>query len=65
MILACDGFWDVFTNQDAVNLVLESCYDLKKSKRINTKVNIAKTLANAALEKGSTDNITIIVVFFN
>jgi len=64
VILACDGFWDVFTNQDAVNLVLESCFDLKKNKRINTKVNIAKVLANAALEKGSTDNITIIVVFF-
>lgn len=59
MILACDGFWDVFDNQDAVNLVL----DLQKDKK-NTKVNVAKILANAALEKGSTDNITIIIVFF-
>lgn len=65
MILACDGFWDVFDNQDSVNLVLGLCYDLKIGKRINNKLNIAKYLANAALEKGSTDNITIIVVFFN
>jgi serine/threonine protein phosphatase PrpC len=65
IILACDGFWDVFNNQDAVNLVLESCYDLKKGKRVNSKFNIAKKLAEYALEKGSTDNITIIVVFFN
>ena len=65
MILACDGFWDVFDNQDAVNLVLELSYDLKKGKKNNIKFNIAKVLANAALEKGSTDNITIIVVFFN
>ena len=65
MILACDGFWDVFDNQDAVNMVLGLAYDLRSGKRINNKVNIAKVLANAALEKGSTDNITIIVVFFN
>lgn len=65
MILACDGFWDVFDNQDAVNLVLELCYDLKKGKRNNNKINVAKVLANSALEKGSTDNITIIIVFFH
>ena len=64
MILACDGFWDVYDNQDAVNMVLGLAYDLRSGKRINNKVNIAKVLANAALEKGSTDNITIIVVFF-
>ena len=65
MILACDGFWDVFDNQDAVNLVLELSYDLKKGKKNNIKFNIAKVLANAALEKGSTDNITEVVVFLN
>jgi serine/threonine protein phosphatase PrpC len=65
MILACDGFWDVFDNQDAINYVLETCYDLKKGKKKNIKFNIAKMLAEAALAKGSTDNITIIVVFFN
>ena len=65
IILACDGLWDVVTNQEAVNFVLESCYDNKLNKRVDSKkkINIAKKLANYAINKGSTDNITIIVYF--
>ena len=64
MILACDGLWDVFSNQDAVNVVLENCFDVKTGKVINKQKNIAKQLANLAIAKGSGDNITVIVVFF-
>jgi serine/threonine protein phosphatase PrpC len=32
--------------------------------RINKKTNIARMIADLALKKGSTDNITVIVVFF-
>jgi serine/threonine protein phosphatase PrpC len=32
--------------------------------RINKKINIAKMLADTAIQKGSTDNVTVIVVFF-
>jgi serine/threonine protein phosphatase PrpC len=65
IILACDGLWDVVTNQEAVNFILENCYDHKLEKRVSNKkkVNIAKKLANYAISKGSTDNITIIVSF--
>jgi serine/threonine protein phosphatase PrpC len=65
IILACDGLWDVFDNQEAVNIVLGLCYDIKTGQRKQTKVNVAKRLADLALEKGSTDNITIIVVLLN
>lgn len=62
-ILACDGLWDVCSNFDAVNFVLSFCYDNTTNIRINKNINIAKKLAEYALKKGSTDNITIIVVF--
>lgn len=52
MILACDGLWDVIDNQDAVQFVLAN------------KRQSAKKLADYALKKGSTDNISIIIAFF-
>lgn len=64
MIIACDGLWDVVTSQDAVNFVLEHCYDVEM-KRINHKVNIARKLAEFAIDSDSGDNVTCIVVFFD
>lgn len=51
LILACDGVWDVFTNQDAINAI--------KGKVITDS---AATLRTQAFNKGSTDNISAIVV---
>ena len=65
IILACDGLWDKVESQDAVNFVLLRCFDHTTMKRINKKLNIADELARYALKKHSTDNISIIVVFFN
>ena len=55
IIIACDGFWDVVSNQDAVEYV--------NSLLINTnyKGNLAKDLADYAYEKKSMDNITVLV----
>jgi serine/threonine protein phosphatase PrpC len=64
MILACDGLWDVFENQEAVNIVLNTCFDIKTGKRLDCKTNVAKKLAELAIAKGSTDNVTVSVVFF-
>lgn len=63
MIIACDGLWDVFDNQEAINFIISNSYDLDRN-RINTKTNVAKLLADMALKKGTTDNVTIIIVFF-
>ena len=57
LIKACDGLWDVLNNQDAVDFVL----DLQSK---NFKGNYAKSLAEHALAKGSLDNVTVIVYFF-
>lgn len=64
IIIACDGLWDVVSSQDAVNIVLKNCYDTDM-KRINKKVNIARKLAETAIELESGDNVTCIVVFFD
>ncbi len=57
MILACDGVWDVFDNQEAVDIVKESMQN--KPRNLD---HAAATLRDAAYEKGSTDNISVIVV---
>lgn len=62
IIIACDGLWDVLQNHDAVNFVILLCYD-DKYKRINQNVNVSKKLAEYAISKGSTDNVSVIVNF--
>ncbi|ARF09295.1 serine/threonine protein phosphatase [Catovirus CTV1] len=63
IIMACDGLWDVMSNSDAVNYILNECYDSTFEKRINKEINIARKLAEHAIAKGSTDNITILIIF--
>jgi len=58
LILACDGLWDEVSSQDAVNFVL-------KNKDRSDVPNIALALGKWAInEKHSTDNVSIIVIFF-
>ena len=64
IIIACDGLWDVMSPQDAVNFVLSQSYDVDM-KHINQKVNIARKLAERAIELESGDNVTCIIVFFD
>lgn len=64
MVLACDGLWDVLGTQDVVNYVIKRSFDQKTGQRINKHINVAKELAKLALDNGSTDNVTAIVVFF-
>jgi serine/threonine protein phosphatase PrpC len=67
LIMGCDGLWDVVENQEAIDFVLNNCYDSPiNGKRINKNINIAHKLATYAIEsKGSTDNVSVIVYFFS
>lgn len=56
VIFACDGLWDVVSNKKAVDFVLNM-----KSK--NYKGNYAKKLAQYAINEGSTDNVTVVLLF--
>lgn len=51
LIFACDGVWDVMDNQEIIDLI----------KNQDKKTNLAKLIAETALEKGSTDNVTVVV----
>lgn len=53
LILACDGLWDVIDDQDACELI----------KDIEEPNEAAKTLVRYALENGTTDNVTAMVVY--
>eukprot|EP01133_Synstelium_polycarpum_P015598 gene15598-18532_t len=52
LILACDGLWDVVSDQEAINHVLNET----EAKKMSDK------LLSLALRKGSTDNISIMVI---
>jgi len=52
LILACDGVWDVLKDQEAVDLI----------KNEEDPQKAADMIKNAALQKGSTDNISVMVV---
>ena len=56
LILACDGVWDVLNNKQAVDIVQAS---LAKG---NTPTQAAHALITAAYQRGSTDNISALVV---
>ena len=58
LVLACDGLWDVLSNQDVVDYVNELRHDE------DFKGDYAKNLAEYALAKGSQDNISVVVYFF-
>ncbi len=75
IVLGCDGLWDVLSNQDVVNFVLDHLfnsnikhYDIQNKYPPDTLIvnnnNIAERLANYAIAKGSTDNVSVIVVVF-
>jgi len=68
LVLACDGLWDVMSSKQAVEAVwsdLKSTYK-KESHEIGAKEaeEIASKLVTMALGVGSTDNVSVIVVFF-
>lgn len=56
VILACDGLWDVVSNKKAVNFILSL-------KNKNYRGNYAKKLAEFAIKEGSTDNVTVLLLF--
>jgi serine/threonine protein phosphatase PrpC len=58
LIVACDGIWDVVTNQQAVSFVAR----LRKHDEVAEVV--AEKLLDHCLRRGSTDNMSALVVYF-
>ncbi len=58
LILACDGVWDVLTDQEAGNIIMD------EYRRIGGPYeDAAQLLVSRAIERGSADNVTAIVIF--
>lgn len=74
IVLACDGLWDKLSNQEVVNFILSEAYEpntinRKKNKNdengVQEEINIAKRLGEYAIERGSGDNVTIVIIFLD
>eukprot|EP01103_Thecamoeba_quadrilineata_P008671 TRINITY_DN18401_c0_g1_i1.p1 TRINITY_DN18401_c0_g1~~TRINITY_DN18401_c0_g1_i1.p1 ORF type:complete len:336 (+),score=55.31 TRINITY_DN18401_c0_g1_i1:36-1010(+) len=59
LLLACDGLWDVFSHQDAVDFVLEQLKEIQDPQRISDE------LVKEALARRSLDNVTVCLVIFS
>ena len=54
LICACDGLWDVFQDQEAVDFVMKYQHE---------RDQMAEHLVNEAIRKGSTDNVSCVVAW--
>jgi serine/threonine protein phosphatase PrpC len=64
LLLACDGVWDVLSNEEAIRFV---CYKMRGSMlgAISPSLaltSVAEDLVRETLRRGSTDNVTVILV---
>lgn len=58
LLLACDGFFDVVSHQEVAGLVQSHL-----ARQQGSGLHVAEELVAAARERGSHDNITVMVVF--
>lgn len=63
LILACDGIYDVLSSQEVMQHAKQSYQTFRSAGGTNSKLdNPAKSLVHRAYNKGSTDNMTAVVV---
>lgn len=58
LILACDGVWDVLTDQETTDLLMKRYVE-----KGGPDEDAAKFIVKTAIKKGSADNITAVVVY--
>ena len=69
LIVACDGLWDVMTDDEAVALVHDFCYNNSTRSADNDdyddskKATVADFLVAQLLQRGTSDNVTAVVVW--
>jgi len=69
LIMACDGIWDVMSDNECIEMILEMMQSLKddkddsSSKQIDEK-EIAQRIVKEAETRGTSDNLSVIVIFF-
>jgi serine/threonine protein phosphatase PrpC len=69
VIIACDGLWDVISDQQAVEIVNQTFREIEPFKRMLQQEGrslteiLARVLVEEALAHGSTDNVSCVVIF--
>lgn len=58
LVMGCDGFWDVFTNEAAIS------FARRHLQQHNDPELCAEELVNEALRRNSQDNVTVITISF-
>lgn len=58
-VIASDGLWDVMDSQTVVNYIRERINDK------NDVEDIVQELVNDSIEKGSIDNVSVIILIFH
>ena len=61
LVLACDGVWDVMSNEDVAKFVQREV-ELKANVTESVLTEVADALLNACLDLGSKDNMTVTIV---
>eukprot|EP01147_Barroeca_monosierra_P000027 gene27-3423_t len=67
LLIACDGLWDHFSTDDAVQFVWSKLRESEKGDvllDLNLAQTIANQLVNEAVHRGSDDNVSAIIVLF-
>ncbi|XP_061373832.1 probable protein phosphatase 2C 27 [Gastrolobium bilobum] len=59
LIIASDGIWDVFSSQNAVD------FARRRLQEHNDEKKCCKEMVQEAIKRGSTDNLTVLMVCFN
>lgn len=64
LVMATDGLWDVLSNQEAVEMALHNFQHSVRTghSRCHAAKKAASALTKAALERGTRDNVTVLVV---
>lgn len=64
-LLASDGLWDVMTSQEVVDFVHDVLSTTDGASLKDKRKNMAKIIANEALERGSADNVCVVLLWLD
>jgi len=61
LVIACDGIWDVYSNQEVATIVSGEFVD-SKDVSAHDLSRVAELVVKGAIDKGSGDNCTVVIV---
>lgn len=65
IVLACDGIYDVMTNEEVSTYVSDKLLKLKESMKVEDVAATCDSLLEEVLSRGSVDNVSVIIVAFS